>query len=167
MEMERESYSNLRDRKAIEVKGTFGSDYSGDTVTRANYEYLKEKYAGKPGFLDVYGDYSTYGIAYTGDASIEDIESLQEEMDRLESYPCLDDDRVSRIEMDAIEGLFNDEYDIGLKELMVDGEVPATVKDKAHEIVMHGIGELAYCETGCTPYISWSAVRDALARVPA
>ena len=47
-----------------EIEGTFGSDYSGDIVTRSNYRIVKKLLNNRRGVYSVYSDYGLYGITY-------------------------------------------------------------------------------------------------------
>ena len=86
-----------RDVVMIEVPCTTGSDYSGsDDVTKVNYLTLEEEYKEDTRFFFMYGGYGSYGV-YVVVPVVEGVvyvpDDVQENvLDRLESYPLLDDD---------------------------------------------------------------------------
>jgi hypothetical protein len=74
------------------ISYTTGSDYSGDSVTRANYEFLCEEFKGVGGIYDVYGDYCTFAIAYIPEeCTAEILAEIQEIEEKLEVYPVINE----------------------------------------------------------------------------
>jgi len=107
------------------------------------------------GIYDVYGDFGTYGIGYNPKEISKDTrKKIDEIVKAIESYPALDDKDVAQLESELIKSAFEDVYKYeGISEEQ---------KDKAFDIVMQGIGEIAYTETGCTVYINWEEVKSLL-----
>ena len=138
-----------------EIEGTFGSDYSGGVVTKSNYRIVKKLLNNCKGIYDVYGDFGTYGIGYNPKEISKDTrKKIDEIVKAIESYPALDDKDVAQLESELIKSAFEDVYKYeGISEEQ---------KDKAFDIVMQGIGEIAYTETGCTVYINWEEVKNLL-----
>lgn len=77
-----------------------GSDYAGEALTRSNHAVFIEEYGTVDGVLDVYGDYSTYGVLIRREV-YDSNESIRETLARLDSYPVLDEDHMSQVETDA------------------------------------------------------------------
>lgn len=160
---------NLREEKECEfIPYTVGSDYSGDTVTRANYETLKKDLRKYKGIYDVFGGYSTYGIAYIpAELSRKGREKIAEIVEALESYPSIDDEAASRLEYELIMEAFDDgrRFELPQGDDELDEDYAARI-DTARAALAGGIGDIAYCETGCVPYIKWERIVDA-SRYPA
>jgi hypothetical protein len=156
------SYSNLRDDKElVEVPYSSGSDYSGDTVTRANYLFLKEQFKDSHGVYSLYGDHGTYAIAYKlKEMTIEDGEKINDYLESLENYPLLDEDVNSKLEMELLDEAFDRDHkhELSKYENENDMEIPQTIIDKAREIFRDGFGDIAFCETGCVAYINWGKI---------
>ena len=138
-----------------EIEGTFGSFYSGDVVIRSNYRIVKKLLNNCKGIYDVYGDFGTYGIGYNPKEISKDTrKKIDEIIESIESYPALDDEDVAQLESELIKSAFENVYKYeGISEEQ---------KDKAFDIVMQGIGEIAYTETGCAVYINWEEVKNLL-----
>ena len=138
-----------------EILGTFGSDYSGDIVTLSNYRIVKKLLDNRKGVYDVCSDFGTYGITYNPNEISKDTrKKIDEIVKAIESYPALDDKDVAQLESELIKSAFEDVYKYeGISEEQ---------KDKAFDIVMQGIGEIAYTETGCAVYINWEEVKSLL-----
>ena len=138
-----------------EILGTFGSDYSGDVVTKSNYRIVKKLLNNCKGIYDVYGDFGTYGITYNPNEISKDTrKKIDEIIESIESYPALDDEDVAKLESELIKSEFWDDY-------KYEG-IPEEQKKEAFDIVMQGIGEIAYTETGCKVYINWKEVKSLL-----
>lgn len=134
---------------------TIGSDYSGDIVTLSNYRLLKKELARYKGIYDIYGGYSTYGIAYIeSEMSKAGIDKVKEIIENLEQYPAYDDEDVSILEYNLIKELFDDDYKYQ--------DMPDKQKDLAWNIVMDGFGDYAITEQGATAYIDWDKVKELL-----
>ena len=84
-----------------------GSDYSGSTVTRSNFDVFKEQFGKCEGVVFLYGDYGSYGIAISLDCLMEN-EEILEILEALEDYPCIDDDALCAYEMELIEEAWED-----------------------------------------------------------
>ena len=138
-----------------EIEGTFGSDYSGDVVTKSNYRIVKKLLNNCKGIYDVYGDFGTYGIGYNPKEISKDTKNkIDEIVENIESYPAIDDNDVSDLETELIKNEFKNEF--------IYEDIPEEQKENALNIVMQGIGEIAYTETGCTVYINWEEVKSLL-----
>ena len=138
-----------------EIEGTFGSDYSGDVVTKSNYRIVKKLLNNCKGTYDVYGDFGTYGIGYNPKEISKDTKNkIDEIVENIESYPAIDDNDVSDLETELIKNEFKNEF--------IYEDIPEEQKENALNIVMQGIGEIAYTETGCTVYINWEEVKNLL-----
>lgn len=101
-----EKYETPEDTDFIEVPYTWGSDYSGGSVTVSNFRSLWRDYSEKiPQLYKVYGDYSTYGLVVQRSiftATDEDSVEFVETMRQLEDSYCLyDEDDNSAVEMEA------------------------------------------------------------------
>lgn len=157
---------NLREERECEfIPYTVGSDYSGDIVTRSNYETLKKDLRKYKGVYDVFGGYSTYGIAYIpAELSRKGREKIAEIVEALESYPSIDDEAVSELEYHLILEAFNDErrYELPQGDEETDAEYEARI-NRARAIIIEGMGDIAYPETGCAVYIKWETVKERLA----
>lgn len=85
----------------LEVPYSTWSDYSGDTVNRANYEYMLDNYKDHPYFHEIYGGYNTSGILLDvrifDDSEIGD--DLLEKIEGLLNYPLFNDEYLSDLEM--------------------------------------------------------------------
>ena len=138
-----------------EIPNTFGSNYSGDIVTLSNYRIVKKLLDNRKGVYDVCSDFGTYGITYNPNEISKDTKNkIDEIVKAIESYPALDDKDVAQLESELIKSAFEDEF-------IYEG-IPEEQKDEAFNIVMQGIGEIAYTETGCTVYINWEEVKSLL-----
>ena len=138
-----------------EIEGTFGNDYNGDVVIRSNYRVVKKLLDNRKGVYDVCSDFGTYGITYNPNEISKDTrKKIDEIVKAIESYPALDDKDVAQLESELIKSAFEDEF-------IYEG-IPEEQKDEAFNIVMQGIGEIAYTETGCTVYINWEEVKSLL-----
>lgn len=139
-----------------ELEYTCGSDYSGDTVARSNYETLLKELGDTPGFYALYGDYSSYGIGYV-ESELDDDgkERLKDILDRLSDYPSLDDDRLSAIEETIKAEYWESEGKILLRAYIADSEDLADLPEK---FMLHALevfydnciietGQLAYCDS--------------------
>lgn len=124
-----------------EVPHSSGSDYSGDSVTVANYNFLMKEFADCLGksVWTYYGHYGTYGIVYDPKLMKEnDRKRMREFVHSLEQYPVLDEDEWARVEEQAIQDAWESwvEYDTKrrLEEFFDDGwvitglENPETLK---------------------------------------
>lgn len=97
-------FTNLRESGELYfyVPYSTGSDYSGSTVTRANYLYIEEEY-GEDWVHIVYGGYDTYAIAVglTGLLQSDRFDEFCEILEGLEDYPLIDDEALYQLEMEA------------------------------------------------------------------
>ena len=79
-----------------------GSDYSGGTHTRSNYEVMLADPDMRPHLIDLHGNHGTYGLAYRGtwDELRSDLEreALRNALVALEVCPVLDDNHHSELE---------------------------------------------------------------------
>jgi hypothetical protein len=77
-----------------------GSDYSGSSYTRANFEHVRDNYGAR--VVELFGGYGTYAIAIPLDsewANGEDAESLRDILASLADYPVIDEGETSDVEM--------------------------------------------------------------------
>jgi len=114
-----------------EVEYASGSDYSGGTVNRSNYEVLQEMLeeshpsGQEPAvWADAYGGHGTYAILVVYDALDPEI---QRSLGALEDYPILDEGHHSEHEMElegeAWDSTYEREFESKLlEELFTDGE---------------------------------------------
>lgn len=101
-----DAYKDHDPKKDIVFLSTYlsGSDYSGSLVEKSNYTVFKEMYGNRPGVYDVWGGYGTYGIAITLETlEAEENEDIRETLSALENYPVLDEEEMSRQELEAQE----------------------------------------------------------------
>lgn len=81
------------------------SDYSGCSVERANFRAFTEQFKAGEGewWFKAWGGHGTEAIALIPGAELDDetAEELRETFAGLENYPCLDDEALSEIEMEA------------------------------------------------------------------
>lgn len=73
------------------------SDYSGSPVERANAEAFMEMYGNKEHIFMVYGGYGTEQLAIRLDAITDEILEI---LNELQDYPCVDDEKLSQLEME-------------------------------------------------------------------
>lgn len=87
---------------------TSGSDYSGDSVTRANFEVMLEKFSAH--VVEMFGGHGTYGIALPlspwADADAE--RAAAEILEGLADYAVIDDDEMCSIEMEWMDAAWED-----------------------------------------------------------
>jgi hypothetical protein len=80
-----------------------GSDYSGSTVERANYEVFVETYGDNDFVFSAYGGHGTYAVAVGLTGLLGCDEALFDEvcnvLEGLEDYPLIDDEALSTLEM--------------------------------------------------------------------
>jgi hypothetical protein len=84
---------------------TSGSDYSGGSVTRSNYEILIERWEGWRNengdtvAFPAHGGHGSYGVVVNLDAAtLEQLEEVNETLQELSDYPVLDEDHMTRLE---------------------------------------------------------------------
>jgi hypothetical protein len=86
-------------------------DYVGSTVERSNYETLLTEFALSPGFYSVYSDYGFHAIGFApSEVAVGDVDTLRELILSLASYPSLNDDILSRIELELLDERFLDDF---------------------------------------------------------
>lgn len=81
-----------------------GSDYSGGLIARSNFEAFVEEFEQfeDTEWFRVTGGYHTFGVVVRFDAD-ERIPAMAEFFNSLESYPSIDDARLSRLEVEEEE----------------------------------------------------------------
>lgn len=89
-----------------------GSDYSGDLVQRSNYEAMLADDDCAPHLIQIHGGHGTYGLGYLGGPKGEDFpcQAIEDAIAALDSYPLLDDQRHSEMEMDAESAAWSEAY---------------------------------------------------------
>jgi hypothetical protein len=72
-----------------------GSDYSGSSATRANYEWAVDNWASNPDIKFVYGGFGTYGIAYRIQTDDPDIHEV---INTMSEFGVIDDSYLYNVE---------------------------------------------------------------------
>ena len=129
-----------------------GSDYSGDTVTRANYEYFLGEYLEV--CIPVYGMFGTYGIVVP---VWHFPETLQEDLEDLEDYPVISDDALSNLEMrleeEAWESWVRGDFSSALEDAGIDTEgIPEGALRETFHAALEASNTYAEHEPGCSVY---------------
>lgn len=77
-----------------------GSDYSGGSVTRANFNVFADKFKASKGetWWELYGGHGTYAIAIAAHCWNSD---MIEFFERLADYSCADEDELAEVEREA------------------------------------------------------------------
>lgn len=83
------------------IPETQGSDYNGSSVTRSNFEYMRDSFNASDDLAVVYGWFFGYGIAYrTASYQDETMDTeIREIIDSLTDYPVVCEDHLSRLEI--------------------------------------------------------------------
>lgn len=137
-----------------------GSDYSGGSVTIANFRAFKEQFKDSQGadWWELYGGHGTYAVAIR--AACEN-EAIIEFFEGLENYPCANDELMSEVEREAEdeswESWIRSDFERALKaqfpesEELIDGadesklrELLAGAMDRANEYFEHETGGGVY-----------------------
>lgn len=79
----------------VEVEYATGSDYSGGTVNRANYEKIKEEFSDNPDIAFLYGGWGTFGVLVREEPTTDEVRDL---IAGLENYPVVDEEALSEHE---------------------------------------------------------------------
>jgi hypothetical protein len=77
-----------------------GSDYSGSTVEKSNYQVFLRLYGDQPGVFSCPGNFSTYSVVIVAHLLSEE---MNETLNALADYPVIDDDAMSELEQDLID----------------------------------------------------------------
>lgn len=72
-----------------------GSDYSGGTAYRSNYNVFLEEFGDLPGVYDISGGHGTYAIGIRLDSLNDDMLDI---LHGLEDYPVIDEEAMSELE---------------------------------------------------------------------
>lgn len=124
-----------------------GSDYSGGTYTRSNYEIISKMLAdGELSDLDVkllYGSHGNYGILYritsAESPQNEQQEVLADLISALDGYPVLDDEHLSALEWELTreswDNCYSSDYRRGLIEKFADNEESEKKADKIERLI--------------------------------
>lgn len=95
-------YDNSYYKKLLAIKECGGSDYSGNTRTKANYKYFRDNYSEIDGVFFMHGGYDSYGILIDPaliDSSSDIFNSeINDLIINLENYPVISDDSLSALE---------------------------------------------------------------------
>ncbi len=132
-----------------------GSDYSGCSVTLANFRELEKLWNdGEESIVPLFGGHGTYGIAVALDAP----ESVWEIITALADYPCIDDEAVSEVETEwQEEALPELEKDMG-RELanMLPGDNSDWAEQRIAELVGKYVisGNVEWHYQNCDAYAS-------------
>lgn len=82
-----------------------GSDYSGSSVTLANYREFLAEFDKLPGVFPLVGGCGTYAVAIRADVLCGELSGrraeLLETLEALTDYPCIDEESVSEVENEA------------------------------------------------------------------
>jgi hypothetical protein len=154
------SFGDCKEYGIQEIDLACGSDYSGCSVTKTNYKFLKKELNNYKGVYDLIGWFFGYGIGYDGkQLTKRGKEKIAEILDRLDNYPSLDDDSLSEFEYTEILEQFEQDYHYGLGKYKNDeDEIPENVIESCKEIMVDNIGNFAFLETGCIVYIDWKKI---------
>lgn len=99
-------FSDMRDLPGWElIEGTCGSDYSGSSITRANFEWFVDNLIKDEDIKIVSGMFFGYGIAYNTKTEDPD---LLEVINCIESEGCIDDTYVYQVEARWIDEAMDD-----------------------------------------------------------
>jgi len=71
-----------------------GSDYSGGSLSKSNYETFLDLYGKREGVHDCHGGMGTFAVAIRAD--VAEAEDIAETLDSLEDYPVLDESHHSK-----------------------------------------------------------------------
>ena len=82
----------------VEVPYTLHSDYAGSTVERSNRDVFLEEFGDLRGVKEVYGGYGTRGVVIR--RALLRNEEVADVLEALESYPVIDEDHLSQLEME-------------------------------------------------------------------
>jgi len=160
-----------------EVEYASGSDYSGGTVNRSNYEVLRELLeeshpsGQSPAvWADAYGGHGTYAILVVYDALDPD---LQQSLGALEDYPLLDEEHHSMHETEkeneAWENAYQSEFEEKLlKAVFEDGDDAEWPEDADSFALFRLRAEVAnenWEHSAEGPYIDLDRIVDAFAPV--
>jgi hypothetical protein len=73
------------------IELTTGSDYSGGTVTKSNYQAMLRDF---PDLIEIFGGYCTYALGFVGEPSKELLDTLN----GLENYALYDEEHLVELE---------------------------------------------------------------------
>lgn len=92
------------------IPETQGSDYSGSSVTRSNFEYIRDNFNASDDLAVVYGWFYGYAIAYRTSAYHDETmdETIRETIDSLTDYPVICDDTLYRVETRWVQDALSD-----------------------------------------------------------
>lgn len=124
------SLSVSTENEYTEVEFCSYGDYCGSgLIGKSNYEFMLEKYKKCKYIYSVYGDYGYHGIVYDSKKITKNtMLKLQEDIDRLENYPLLDEDAYSRMEwkvkeeyrVEVWDSIYNSEFSMVKKEIFIE-----------------------------------------------
>lgn len=92
------------------ITETEGSDYSGTSVTRANYEWFVSNHGKSSDLVQVYGWFGGYAVAYrTAAYETETMdETIREAIDSISEYPIICDETLYRVETQWVQDAMDD-----------------------------------------------------------
>lgn len=144
-----------------------GSDYSGGSVTKSNYNCMKKYVENTEGVYTVYGGYSTYGIMVKL-STIDQNDEMWNILNELSNYPLLDEENHSELEIELTNTCINDElYPIAnkieekLEDIGVDGSININenyIKELINNVIENDTSLLPVIGTGCTVHIKWDEI---------
>lgn len=173
-----EKYETRLPSDLVEIPYTFGSDYSGDSVTVSNYRSIWRDFADKiPGMYKIYGGYGTYGLVVKRIVLMpligpiletDPASELKEAIDKLEDYPLYDemDEGAVQIEaqQEALESWATRDYQRELEKLEIIADDDETITDEILVECLQTVASLAniewIIETGNNAYIDVDRVAE-------
>ena len=141
-------WSDDREGAFVEPPGVGYSDYSGSMIERSNYEAFIEAFAEHEDveWFRVHGGHGTTGVIVRFDAD-ERVPEIGEFFDSLEGYPSIDDTRLSRLEMEAIdEAWVEGRQDFVRRMVKLDsrlGDVLEDAADSTIDEIYHAVAQAA------------------------
>ena len=145
-----------------------GSDYSGSTVEKSNYQVFLERHENKKGVYDLSGSHGTYAI---GIRPLYITQEILEDLNSLEQYPVLDDDHHIQLEMDLIDEAWIDggyrEINIELDDNNYDAE--GLTNDQWSELVREyeeTKNDYPFIGVGCLVYLPTNKIAEWITSSP-
>ena len=142
-----------------------GSDYSGALVTKSNHQAWMEKFpeGEDKWWANIHGGHGTYAIVIALEKVPEDVEEeVVEVFDSLDSYPLLDEDLHSQMEMESQHEAWKDwgrsDFKRALEKKFPDLDITGEANDKKVDELFweksDKIGEYWVNEEGSSSYIN-------------
>jgi len=77
------------------VEEATGSDYSGSSYTRANFEWLRDNYGDHPDIMILWGHFFGYGIGFNQETEDDTLRAI---IDGLEDYVIICEHKLAQVE---------------------------------------------------------------------